>query len=81
MPCTGTQRSPRGEKLQVMPDQPLSRAEGAWLLRQVPRARDNQALVRLLERWRTQLESGEWNNRAREMRGDVNRYGGESAAA
>jgi hypothetical protein len=46
------QRSPRGEKLQIMPDQPLSRAEGAWLLRQVPRARDNQALVRLLERWR-----------------------------
>lgn len=28
---------------------------------------------RLLERWRTQLESGEWNNRAREMRGDMNR--------
>jgi hypothetical protein len=46
------QRSPRGEKLQIMPDQPLSRAEGAWLLRQVPRARDNPALVRLLERWR-----------------------------
>jgi hypothetical protein len=46
------QRSPRGEKLQIMPDQPISRAEGAWLLRQVPRARDNQALVRLLERWR-----------------------------
>ncbi len=48
-PPNGT---PRFERLQVLPDEPVSLAEAAWLLRQVPAAPANAHMSALLERWR-----------------------------
>lgn len=42
--------SPRYDRLHVLPDEPISLAEAAWLLGQVPRA--DPAASGLLERWR-----------------------------
>ncbi len=44
--------SPRRARLQILPDDQLSRGEVEWLLAGHPRARDNAALAQLLDRWR-----------------------------
>lgn len=44
--------SPRREHPEVLPDALLSRSEAIWLLERLPGAQGNDALQRLLERWR-----------------------------